>query len=91
MLQRFDEPKQKIQPGKCAFGQPRVLYPIVVLSEKVVAASTETLKAVEYFPTSKCVKHVRSFWGLDSFCRRMVPKSVDCEVLDENNTEGQTV
>ena len=91
MLQRFGEAKQQIQPGKCAFAQPRVLYLIFVLSEKVFAASTENLKAVDYFPTSKCVKHVRSFWGLASFCRRMVPKLVDCEVLNDTNTEGQPV
>jgi hypothetical protein len=56
------------------FAQPQVQYLGFVLSEKGVAASSEKVKAVQNFPTPACVKEVRSFLGLTSFYRRLVPK-----------------
>lgn len=46
----------------------------VVLSEKGVAASPKKMKAVQNFPTPKCVKEVRVFLDLAFFYRRLVPK-----------------
>jgi len=60
------------------------------MSEKGVAAS-EKVNAVQNFPTPKCVRDVRSFLGLASFYRRLVPKFADCEALNDTNAEGTTV
>jgi len=74
VLQRFDQANLQLHPGKCVFAQPRVQYLGFVLSEKGVAASPEKVKAVQNFPKPKCVNDVRSFLGLASFYRRLVPK-----------------
>ena len=41
---------------------------------KGVASSPEKVKAVQIFPTPTCMKEVRSFLGLASFYRRLVPQ-----------------
>ena len=74
VLQRFDRANLQLHPGKCVFAQTQVQYLGFVLSEKGVAASQEKVKAVQNFPTPKCVKEFRSFLGLASFYRRLVPK-----------------
>ena len=74
VLQRFDQANLQLHPGKCAFAQPQVQYLGYVLSEQGATASPEKVKAVQNFPTPKCVKDIRSFLGLASFYRRLVPK-----------------
>ena len=74
VLQRFDRTNLQLHPGKCVFAQPQVQYLGFVLTEEGVAASPEKVKAVQNFPTPTCVKDVRSFLGLASFYRRLVPK-----------------
>ena len=74
MLQRFERMNLQLHPGNCVFAQPQVQYLGFVLSENGVAASPEKVKAVQNFPTSTCVKEVRSFLGLASFYWRLVPK-----------------
>ena len=44
-----------------------------VLSENVVSASPEKVKAVKEYPTLKNAKDVRAFLGLTSFYRKLVP------------------
>ena len=73
VLQRFDWANLQLHPDKCVFAQPQVEYLGFVLSEKGVAASPENVKAVQNFPTHTCVKDLRSFLGLASLYRRLVP------------------
>lgn len=44
-----------------------------VLSENGVSASTDKVKAIKQYPTPKSARDVRSFLGLASFYRRLVP------------------
>ena len=74
VLQRFDKANLQLHSGKCAFAQPLVQYLGYVPSEKSVAAFPEKVRAVQNFPTPTCVKDIRSFLGLASFYRRLVPK-----------------
>jgi hypothetical protein len=73
VLQKFDKAKLQLQPGKCVFAQPQVQYLGFVLSDTGISASTDKVKAVREYPVPKKVKDVRTFLGLASFYRRLVP------------------
>jgi len=74
VLQRFEEANLLLQPEKCAFAQPQVNYLGYVVSRDGVTASSDKVKAVRQYPVPRNVKEVRSFLGLASFYRRLVPK-----------------
>ena len=54
------------------FAHPQVNYLGFVLSEKVVSASPDKIKAVRNYPIHKNVKDVRAYLGLASFYRRLI-------------------
>jgi len=73
-LERFDRANLQLQPGKCVFAQPQVEYRGYIVSRDGIRASPDMTKAVKNFPIPKNVKKVRSFLGLASFYRRLVPQ-----------------
>jgi hypothetical protein len=72
VLRRFEQANLQLHPGKCVFAQPKVQYLGYMLSEDGVSASTE-VKAIKQYPNPKSARDVRSFLGLASFYRRLVP------------------
>jgi len=74
VLERFDRAYLQLQPGKCVFAQPQVEYLGYIVSRDGIRASPDKTKAVKNFPIPKNVKEVRSFLGLASFYRRLVPQ-----------------
>jgi hypothetical protein len=74
VLQRFEKAKLLLQPGKCTFALPQINYLGYVVSGDGVTASPEKVLAVRNYPVPKNVKEVRSFLGLASFYRRLVPR-----------------
>ena len=74
VLERFDRANLQLQPGKCVFAQPQVEYLGYIVSRDGIRASPDKTKAVRNFPVPKNVREVRSFLGLASFYRRLVPK-----------------
>jgi len=74
VLERFDRANLQLQPGKCVFAQPQVQYLGYIVSRDGIRASPDKTKAVRNFPVPKNVREVRSFLGLTSFYRRLVPK-----------------
>jgi hypothetical protein len=73
VLQRLDEANLLLHPGKCVFAKPQVQYLSFMLSENVVSASPDNVKAVREYPTAKNAKDVREFLGLTLFYRKLVP------------------
>ena len=63
-----------LQPPKCVFAKSKVQYLGHVVSREGISASPDKVKAVREYPTPKSVKDVRSFLGLASFYRRLIPK-----------------
>ena len=77
VLQRFEKANLLLQPAKCVFAKPKVQYLGYVVSREGISASPDKVKAVREYPTPKSVKDVRSFLGLASFYRRLIPKFAD--------------
>ena len=73
----FRRDNLQLQPEKCVFAKDKVTYLGFELSYRVIEALPDKLKAVKDFPTPRTVKNVRSFLGLASFYRRLVPYFAD--------------
>jgi hypothetical protein len=67
----------QLQPEKCAFAKDKVTYLGFELSYRGIEASPDKVKAVQNFPIPRSVKDVRSFLGLASFYRRLIPHFAD--------------
>ena len=63
-----------MQPRKCVFAQPQIVYLGYIVSRDGIRASPVMTKAVKNFAIPKNVKEVRSFLGLASFYLRLVPQ-----------------
>jgi hypothetical protein len=74
VFERFERANLQLQPAKCKFAQPHVEYLGYIVSRDGIRAFPDKTKAVRHFPVTKNVKEVRSFVGLASFYRRLVPK-----------------
>ena len=74
VLQRFEKANLQLQPGKCVFAQFQVEYLGYIVSKDDIKASPDKTRAVKKFPAPTNVKEVRSFLGLASFYRRLVPE-----------------
>ena len=77
VFERFKKANLQLQPEKCAFAKDKVACLGFELSYRGIEASPDKVKAVQNFPKPRSVKDVRSFLGLASFYRRLVPHFVD--------------
>ena len=75
VLRCIEKANFQLQLGKCVFAQPQVEYLGYRVSRDGIKASPENIRAVKDYPVPKTVKEVRSFLGLVSFYRRLVPNS----------------
>ncbi|KRY16110.1 Retrovirus-related Pol polyprotein from transposon 17.6 [Trichinella patagoniensis] len=62
----------KITPTKCQLFQEKVKYLGHIISRDGVQPDPEKIKAVEQWPTPRCVKELQQFLGLASYYRRFV-------------------
>jgi hypothetical protein len=74
VLQRFEKGNLLLQAGKCTFALPQVNYLGYVVSRNGVTASPDKVLVFRKYPVPKNVREVRSFLGLASFYRRLVPR-----------------
>jgi hypothetical protein len=73
VLERFDRVNLQLQPGKFVFAKPQIDYVGYIFSMEGFRASPEKTKVVRNSPVPRNVKDVRSFLGLASFYRRLMP------------------
>jgi hypothetical protein len=73
VLERFEKARLQLHPGKCEFAQPQVEYLGYIVSKEGIKASPGKTRAVREFPVPKSATEIRSFLGLASFYRRLVP------------------
>ena len=62
----------KLKPSKCCLFQTRISFLGHSISADGVEPQTDKLEAIKNFPTPKCVRDVRAFYGLASYYRRFV-------------------
>jgi hypothetical protein len=74
VLHRFEKANLRLQSAKCVFAKPQVQCLGYIASIEGISASPDKVEAVTNFPVPKNVKEVRSFLGLASFYRRLIPK-----------------
>jgi hypothetical protein len=74
VLQRFEKANLLLQLGKCTFALPQLNYLGYVVSLHGVTASPDKVLVARKYPVRKNVKEVRTFLGLHSFYRRLVPR-----------------
>jgi len=77
VFERFRRANLQLQPEKCVFVKDKVTYLGFELSYRGTEASPDKVKAVQNFPIPRSVKDVRSFLGLVSFYRRLLPHFAD--------------
>jgi hypothetical protein len=77
VFERFRRANLQLQLEKCVFAKGKATYLGFDLSYRGIEAPLDKVKAVQNFPTPRSVKNVRSFLGLASFCRRLVPHFAD--------------
>jgi hypothetical protein len=63
----------QLKPGKCVFAQPKLEYLGYVLSRDGTSASPGKVQAIQKYPAPRNARDVRSFLGLASFYRHLVP------------------
>lgn len=70
--------KPEIKPKEMQFFlQTKVSFLGHVISQNGVSNDPEKIKAIKDWPIPKCVKDVRSFLGLTSYYRRIIPNYAD--------------
>jgi hypothetical protein len=74
VLQRHDRANLQLQPSKCVIAKLQVEYLRYIVSRDGIKASPGKTKAVRNYPVPRTNKEIRSFLGLASFYRRLVPK-----------------
>ena len=65
--------KCKLAPTKCKLAQKSVEYLGHVVSDQGIQTDPKKLQAVNGYPTPTNVKSLRSFLGLASYYRRLIP------------------
>jgi hypothetical protein len=91
VLERFRKANLQLQPEKSVFAKDKVTYLGFGLSSRGIEASPDKVKAVQNFPIPRSVKDVRSYLGLASFYRRLVPHFADiAKPLTQLTKKGKT-
>ena len=72
LMKRLREAQLKLQPDKCEFLRPEVVYLGHVISKEGVRPDNKKLVAVREFPRPQNIKNVRQFLGLAGYYRRFI-------------------
>jgi hypothetical protein len=73
VFHRLEKAGLKLKLNKCKFARKSVRYLGFILSEKGIQPDPDKLKVVEDYPVPKTATEIKSFTGLTSYYRRIIP------------------
>ena len=73
VFERLRQAGLRLKPSKCHLAKREVEYLGYVVSAGGIAADPKKVQAVQEFPVPTDLKQLRSFLGLASYYRRMIP------------------
>jgi hypothetical protein len=73
VFHRLEKAGLKLKLNKCKFARKSVRYLGFILSEKGIQPDPDKLKVVENYPVPKTATEIKSFTGLTSYYRRLIP------------------
>jgi len=62
----------KVKPSKCALFKERISFLGNMVSAEGIDPQEEKIRSIQDWPVPKCVRDVRAFFGLASYCRKFV-------------------
>ena len=72
ILNRLRDVGLKVKPSKCSLFKTQVAFLGHLVSEHGIDPMPDKLQAIKDWPTPKCLRDVRAFYGLASYYRRFV-------------------
>lgn len=75
LFKRLDEYGVIINPAKCVFGVPEVLFLGYTCNERGVRPPMERVAAIQNFLKPTTIKQLRAFLGMVNFYRRFLPET----------------
>jgi hypothetical protein len=73
VFHRLERAGLKLKLNKCKFARKSVRYLGFILSENGIQPDPDKLKVVENYPVPKTATEIKSFTGLTSYYRRLIP------------------
>jgi len=70
ILTRLGQVGLKVKPSKCSLFKTEIAFLGHMVCEGGVAPQPEKIQAIREWPTPKCIRDVRAFFGLASYYRR---------------------
>ena len=77
VFQRIREAKLNLAPPKCILLQPKVSYLGHVISGEGISTDPKKVQAIHTWPSPTSITQLRSFLGLCSYYRRVIPSFAD--------------
>ena len=74
VLSRLDDANVTLNPEKCEFNMPRLIFMGMLLSKRGIGPTEERIRAVLEAREPESVPEVRSFLGLVNFSSRFIPQ-----------------
>jgi len=71
---RFRQAKLRLNPSKCNFALPKVVYLGNVLSKKGISVDDSKVSVIRTHPVPQNVSQLCSFLGIANYCRRFIKK-----------------
>ena len=77
VCQRFTEIGLTLNKEKCLFNQNKLIFFGLVFSCDGISADPAKVSAIKNAPAPRCVKDVRSFLGMVTYCAKFIPNFSD--------------
>lgn len=79
LFQRFSDYGVVINPAKCRFGQPYVIFLGYEISAEGIKPPKDRIETILQFEKPKTLKELRRFLGMINFYRRFIPRAAELQ------------